>query len=308
MFRKVSLKSIVIVFAVLLILVVGVKLMDMKKGNRSFKSELVSVTPDQINKIEIYPRVMNGVKVELTKDGDHWTGNSKGEKFNADEGLVESIVNQLNHLKPESVASNKKDRWEHYQVTDSLGTRIQLFAGNSMKADLYLGKFSFSSQRRPKSYVRLADDETTYGVNGYLASSYNRNLDGFKDKTVIHSDKGDWTKLTFNYPSDSSFVLEKEGQKWIIPSATADSAKVVKFLSSLQNVSQYKFSKTQPQGQPVFSLKIDGNKEPIEVKGYLTGNDDELIISSSQNRGSYFDGKSIKDKLFPPRSKLILSK
>lgn len=301
MFRKVSLKTILVVFAALLILVVGVTLMDLKKGNRSFKSELISITPDQINKIEIYPRVMNGVKVELTKEGDHWTGNSNNTQFNADSKFAESIVNALNHLKPESVASNKKDRWKHYQVTDSLGTRIQLFSGNSLQADIYLGKFSFSSQRQPKSYVRLVDDNATYGVTGYIASSFNRDLNGFRDKTVIHSNKGDWTKLTFTYPSDSSFVLQKEGQKWTIPSATADSAKVVKFLNALQNINHYKYASEQPQGQPTFSLKIDDNKGPIEIKGYEENN--ELLVSSSQNPGTYFDGKSIQNKLFPSRSK-----
>lgn len=305
MFRKVNLKTILIVFAALLILVVGIKLMDLKKGNRSFKSELVSVTPDQINKIDIYPRVMNGAKIELTKDGAHWTGNSKGTKFNADGSFAESIINQLNQLKPESVASNKKDRWKHYQVTDSLGTRVQLFAGNSLQADLYLGKFSFSSQRQPKSYVRLADDKTTYGVSGYIASSCNRDINGFKDKTVIHSNKGDWTKLTFTYPADSSFVLQKENSKWTIPTATVDSAKVVKFLSALQNINQYRYASQQPQGHPTFSLKIDDDKGPIEIKGYQENNG--LVISSSENPGTYFDGKSIKKKLFPSRSSLSLS-
>lgn len=306
MFRKVSLKTILIVFAALLILVVGVTLMDLKKGNRSFKSELISISPDQIDKIEIYPRVMNGVKVELTKDGDHWNGNSNNKQFNADSKFAESIVNELNHLKPESVASNKKDRWKHYQVTDSLGTRIQLFAGNSLQADIYLGKFSFSSQRQPKSYVRLADDKATYGVPGYIASSFNRDLNGFRDKTVIHSNKGDWTKLTFTYPADSSFVLQKEGQKWTIPSSTADSTKVAKFLTALQNINHYKYATQEPQGQPTFSLKIDDNKEPIEIKGYQENN--ELLVSSSQNPGTYFDGKSIKDKLFPAQSKFTSSK
>ncbi|HKJ43653.1 MAG TPA: DUF4340 domain-containing protein [Sunxiuqinia sp.] len=305
MFRKVSLKTILIVFAVLLILVVVVKLIDHKKGNRSFKSELVSITPDQINKIDIYPRVMNGARIELTKVGARWAGNSEGTKFNADGSFAEAIVNELNHLKPESVASNKKDRWNHYQVTDSLGTHVQLFAGNSLKADLYLGKFSFSSQRHPKSYVRLADDKTTYGVSGYIASSFNRDVNGFKDKTVISSKKGDWTKLTFSYPADSSFVLEKENSKWTIPSAIADSAKVVKFLSALQNINQYKYAKQEPQGQPTFALKIDDSKGPIEIKGYQESND--LVISSSQNPGTYFEGKNIKKKLFPSRSSLSSS-
>ena len=307
MFRKVSLKTILVLFAVLLILVVGTRLLDLKKGNRSFKSELVDVTSDQINKIVVSPRVMRGQKVELTKENDHWIGTSGDKKFNADSKLAESIVNELNHLKPESVASNKKDRWEHYQVNDSLGTRIQLFAGNSLQADVYLGKFSFSSQRQPKSYVRVANDETTYGVDGYIASSFNREMNGFRDKTVIHSNKNDWKKLTFNYPADSSFVLEKDSLKWDISSASADSIKVAKFLSALQNLNQYQYASQKPQGAPTFTLKIEGDKSPIEVKGYEE-NSNQIVVTSSQNPGTFFDGKNIMEKLFPPRSKLTAIK
>lgn len=307
MFRKVSLKTIFILLAVLLILVVGVNLMDKMKGNRSFKSELVEFEADQINKIVVAPKVMRGKQVNLTKEGDQWFVSSGGNKFNAERRMVESILNDLNHLKPESVASTKKARWGYYQVNDSLGTRVQLFNGTDLKADIILGKFSFSSQREPKSYVRMADDQTTYGVQGYNATTFNRPLDEFKDKTVIHGSKGDWDKLNFTYPADSSFVLTKANQKWTIPGVAADSAKVSRYLSSIQNLTQYQLSDKIPEGSPSFTLKIDGKGTSIEVKGFLEPNND-LVVSSSQNPGIYFKGNTIREKLFPPQSQFVKTK
>ena len=302
MFRKVSLKTILLLFAALLILVIITTLIDHKKGNRSFKNILVEFNADQIDKIEIYPKVMQGKKVELNKENDRWMLTEGGKKFNADLKMTGSLINELNGIRPASVASNKKERWNEYLVNDSLGTHVRLFSGNNLQADLYLGKFSFSGQSG-KSYIRLAGENTTYSVDGFQASGFNRDTNGFKDKTVIHSSKEDWGKLTFSYPADSSFILEKHDDHWQVTGMDTDSAKVAGFLGTLSEVSHYKLSKNEPTGSPLFSLTIEGTNlaSPVEVKGYQQA--DQFLVSSSQNPGVYFEGDDLKGKLFPPRSK-----
>ena len=302
MFRKINLKTIIILFVVLLAIVVITTITGSKKENRSFKGNLTEFNADQVDKIVISPKVMKGKKVEISKANDHWTLLADGKKFNADQRQVESLVNELNQIKPRSVVSTKKERWDDYQVTDSLGTRVQLYSGNMVLEDIYLGKFSFSG-RDATSYVRLANDKTTYGIAGSQSSTANRNADGFKDKTVINSESGEWNKITFSYPGDSSFVIQKQGDKWNIDGTETDSVKTAGFLSSLAAVNHYKFASTEPSGNPQYAVKIEGKKRtaPIEVNGYQQN--DLFIVSTSQNPGVFFEGKGLMKKLYPPKSR-----
>jgi hypothetical protein len=307
MFRKVSLKTLTILFASLLLIVILVSLADHKKGNRSFKGNLIEYQPDQISKILVYPKVMQREKVELVKENDQWMLTANNKKFRADQNLIQSIINGLNGLTPESIVSGKKDRWKNYEVTDSLGTHVQLLSGEEVKADLVLGKVSYSAQGG-KSYVRLTDDNTVYRINGSQASEVNRDINGFKDKTVISSSQSDWEKLTFSYPADSSFVLAKNGDKWEISGQPADSAEVARFLNAASRINHYQLARNDPQGTNHFRLFIEGSKlsSPIEILGYQ--NEDQFVLASSQNPGTYFEGKTLKEKLFPSQLKFIKKK
>jgi len=304
MFRKVNLKTLIILFVSLLLLVIVVNLIDQRKGNRSFEGNLIEYQPDQISKILIYPRVMQGEKVELIKEKDQWMVIFNNKKFRADQNLVQSMINGLNNLSPESLASNKKDRWVEYEVTDSLGTHVLLYAGENPEADLIFGKISYSAQS-VKSYVRLANENTVYRINGSQASEFNRDRNGFKDKTVVNSAQSDWEKLSFLYPADSSFVLAKTSDKWEINGQTADSTEIARFLGSISKVSHYQLAKNEPEGAPDFRLTIEGQKmgSSIELKGYQK--EDQFLLTSSQNPDVYFEGKTLKEKLFPSQSKFI---
>src|SRR5690554_2562530 len=100
MFRKINLKALIILFASLLSMVIVVKLVDSKKGSRTFKSELVSVETDNITSIEIYPKTTNGKLIKLFKENERWKVESGGEKYNADPSTAKRLISQLNDMKP----------------------------------------------------------------------------------------------------------------------------------------------------------------------------------------------------------------
>ena len=86
----------------------------------------------------------------------------------------------------------------------------------------------------------------------------------------------------------------------------ADSAAVAGFLSGLQNLKHSTFAEDAPMGEALYKLKIEGNNMSgaIEIDGYAALND-KLTITSSQNKGNYFDGESLKEKVFPPKSNFM---
>src|SRR5210317_1594934 len=168
MFRKINTKVLAIIFVVLLALVVLIEIIDNRKGNRTFKSDLVEVVAGEVTSIELYPKVNNGNQIKLFKENDKWKVESEGKKYNADQAIAGQLISSLNNMKPKSVAATNKDRWEQFEVTDSLGTRVKLFNDANLLTELIIGKFSFSQPRNMTSYVRLSDDKEVYGVEGML--------------------------------------------------------------------------------------------------------------------------------------------
>ncbi|HBL77199.1 MAG: hypothetical protein A2W90_14825 [Bacteroidetes bacterium GWF2_42_66] len=306
MFRKINQKTILILFVVLLALVVGVNFIDRQKNERTFKDDLVEVNADDITQILLYPRSMKGEEIKFEKENGSWMVFKAEKKYPADNNMVSSIIGELNRIKPESVASTSKQRWSQYEVTDSLGTKVVLKNKGRKVAEVVIGKMSFSQPQKATSYVRLEGDEVVYGVDGYLPMTFNRDLSSFRDKTVTGIKKDDLTRLTLTNPNDGTFVLEKGDKSWMIGSAPADSASVAGFLSGLQNLKHSVFTDDAPVGEALYKLKIEGNNiaEAVELAGYAALND-KLTVTSSQNKGSYFDGENLKEKIFPPKSNFL---
>lgn len=306
MFRKINQKTILILFAALLVLVIGVTIIDKQKNERTFKDDLVEVNADDITQILIYPKSMKGEEIKLEKEADSWFLVDGDKKYPADKNSVSSIINELNSLKPESVASTSDKRWIQYEVTDSLGTKVVLKSKSKKVADIVIGKMSFSQSQKATSYVRLSDDDVVYGVDGYLPMTFNRDRNSFRDKTVADVKKNDLTRFTVTNPNDGTFVLEKGDKSWMIGSVPADSTTVEGFISGLQYLKQSVFTDEAPMGEPLYKLKIEGNNmsEAIELAGYAALND-KLIVTSSLNKGTHFDGENLKEKIFPLKADFL---
>ncbi len=306
MFRKINIRILAIVFGALLALVVLVEFMDARKGNRTFKTNLVEVAVEEITAVEIYPNATNGTLIKLFRENDLWKVESEGKKYNSDQTIPGRLISELNSLKTKNVAATKKESWEKFEVTDSLGTRVKLIAGTKLFTELIIGKFSFSEPRNTTSYVRLAGEKEVYGVEGLLSMSFNRNLNAFRDRSIIKSNKTDWTKLTFVYPADSSFVLEKKGEKWVIGEMETDSAAVVQYFNSIANLTDGNFAEQKPPIAPTHRLTIEGNNgmQKVEISGYFV-NPDEFVLESNQNPDTWMNSKTTAEKLFIPSFKLV---
>lgn len=306
MYRKLDRKVLAGIFVVLLAVVILIEMADLRKGARTFREDLVEVETDKVTSLKVFPKVTGGEIIKITKQDEMWFVESGDVKYNADGSLVTSMISELNRIRPESVVAADDSRWEQYEVTDSLGTRVKLYNGTELLADLIIGKFSFSQPRKMTSYVRLADEKEVYGVDGMLGMSFNRNINSFRDRTVISSVSSDWKKLTFSYPADSSFVLEHAGNDWLINGQTADSASVAEYFSSVSNLRHGQFAESDPAIAVTHKLVIEGNNEmkPIEINGYYV-DEENFIIESSQNRGSFFENGDLADKVFVSHKEFI---
>ena len=306
MYRKLNIKILAIIFSILMIVVVLTEMADSRKGGRTFREELVDVSPDEVTSLEISPKVEGNKVIKLLKENDSWFVESGDKRYRADPSLPSAMINELNSMKPESVVATGDERRVQYEVTDSLGTRVKLFSGNNLLADLIIGKFSFSQPQKMTSYIRLEGDKVIYGVDGMLGMSFNRNVDSFRDRTVVKSNSSDWSRLVYKYPADSSFTLEKAAEGWTVNGQPADSASVAEYFNAIRNLSDSRFAENKTGMSVTHSLLIEGNNdmEKVEINGYYQ-EDGVFMVESSQNRGNIFESTELAEKIFISSSSLL---
>ena len=146
------------------------------------------------------------------------------------------------------------------------------------------------------TYIRHTDEESVYAIDGFLSFSVNQPFSGWRNKTFITGNKDNWNSLTFTYPGDSSFMLVKQNNKWIVNGTPADSGKAEQYLNALANMQNSSFvDQFSPSSTAIYTLTIQGNNQsaPINVLAYPTDSTQKFILHSSLNNDAYFnDGQS----------------
>jgi len=320
MFRKLTIKSLSIVFVALLAITLMVKLLDNSKGVNTLKAVLFDINTDEITSVILHPKILNGEQLELRKDGDNWRVLYNGKNYSADKNTVNGLINQVNGLKPLRLAARDQDQWEKFELTDSLSSMVTLMGSDGELARLHIGKFSYRQPKqnpmmqqnpyyqRPRgtmtTYVRSGEDEEVFAVEGFLASSINRNADAFRNKELLTTSKNDIQKISFEYPADSSFTMVKNENVWMIDGLALDSASVDTYLSGITRLNGSSFADQIPSS-PSHKIKIQSGTQSFEVSALIEAED--AILTSTQNPGTIFRESRSKsfDKLFASKKQFL---
>lgn len=311
MFNKLSTKTLLITFFVLLVLVLAFVIFEPNQGESNFNSKIVNIDTAKVTSISIYPQSTHHQEVKLYKEGRDWYVKLKNNK-NAlvPDTKIKSLIGQLIAIKPKSVAAQSENKWAEYKV-DSNATNVKVFEGNKNTLDLHIGKFAFQRPRTMLSYIRVNNDENVYQVEGMLSMAFNQNWNYFRDNSLLNGDFTDWDTLSFQYPSDSSFTLVKKNKHWFLNGSKTDSAASASFLRNLRYSRSTDFVDNFDQSiltDPVYTLDIKSKSVPVRIQAFKNGTD--LLIHSNGNPQSYFNGSKGKlwQKIFIGKEKLFPKK
>ncbi|MDX1700627.1 MAG: DUF4340 domain-containing protein, partial [Melioribacteraceae bacterium] len=298
MFSKKSNRNLWILFIVLLIAVILIFSTESTKKERSFRKDIVSVDTSAVSSMIIYPKSKPGMKVELLNSDGIWKVLGENSKsYTVPKSKIENLFNQLLMITPKRVAARSKSKWTEYQV-DSSATRIVVNEDGSEALNLVIGKFSFQQPRSMSTYVRLWDENEVYEVDGFLEMTFNKDINSFRDETIIKSNKDEWTRLLFESTENESLELLKIDNKWTLNGLETDSAKTVKALNDLSRLTSTDFIDDREQVSlppQLFSLTIETSEsQQIQVFGYKDNS--RYLVYSSQNPENYFDGNKLDEK------------
>jgi len=289
-------KILSITFGVLLVLYLATQILGGEANERNFRTDLVTMDTALVNRIVLHPK--GGEEVVFTQQEDAWQVSQNGKTAEADQQAVHSLLGTLLQLEPQRLAARSEDKWDTFEVTESLGSRVQEYNGENLLADVYVGKFSLQQmpqqpmqpgmppmqQQRPKatSYVRLADEAEVYAVDGFLTTSFNRQFNSWRDRNFLQLDKENISRISFRYPADSSFTLALTDSVWTINGTLADSAQTAQYLNQLARLTSSDFADDfNAQGQsPAFQARIEGNNmSPVTIEGYE--NEGSFVLRNS---------------------------
>jgi hypothetical protein len=295
MFKKLNTRILLIVLLVLGGFVAVNKFFLAEKTESTFRSEFVKVDTALVSEIFIYPRAENGNEIKLVKSDKGWevfrvTGNKL--KAKADSNVVRGLLASFLELKSLSLAGSAKSSWDELQVGDTSGSRIKFVQTDGKTFDMVVGKFGYNPQTRSgTTCIRHASETETYTVDGFLSFTVNQGFNSWRNKAFLIANKENWTSLTFTYPGDSSYILEKQNLQWTVNGALADSSKTVQYLDGISNLQSSGFAEGYtPSSTPFYSLTIRGNNQPapLTVIAYPADSIQKFILHSSQNPDAYF--------------------
>ena len=295
-----------------------------EKEDRTFKSELVTIDTAKVTRMVIIPKVgSDGQEVTFTRSGDTWKLESGGKSYTPDENSIRNILTEITRMRTERVAAIDESKWAEFEVTDSTASRIKLFDGKDVLADLYLGKFSYTQtpqtnpmqrqQTRMFTHVRPYGDKTVYVVEGFIKMNVQPNVNTYRAKTLCAMNKEDITRISFNYPEEQ-FTLENQGGKWFVNGLEADSTKTARYLMKYVRLTNnsYVDDTVTASPQPSHTVLVEGNNtQPVELRAYpCADSTHQYLITSSLIPDARFSGYKSRlfDKIFVPREEFFDAK
>ena len=299
--KKFSNKILVVVFLVLVALFVGSKVLLAPARESNLDADALAVDTASLASIIFYNHKDSG-DVMLEKNNGSWTVSRNGKHFRARESTVSSFVSALAGLHPQRIASRKKEKWDDYQVGDTSAIKVSLQDQNGDDATT----FFFGKETGGHTFVRTADGDEVFVVEGYLRQKADKGFNEWRDPALLRLNKDLITKITFEYPADSGFVVEKN-PSWKIGGTKADSTAVENYLRQLRSKDHREYADTFTPGRnPDVTVTFTGDKEETVIKGWNTAFY-EWVINSSHQPDVYFLDKTmaLPGSLFIGKNKLV---
>ncbi|MBR9999419.1 MAG: DUF4340 domain-containing protein [Cyclobacteriaceae bacterium] len=297
-----------LVFLIILVLVyISLKLFKDTGRSRSFRQNLVQIDTADVSKIIISKP---GESFQVIKENGSWKVSiSRNKTVNATNSSVKNALGTLMSIKPDRIATRDPENWKDYQV-DSTGTRVQVFEGNKNTLDLVIGRFGVQGQQQFHTFVRLQNDNEVYAANDFMGISFPSEPNSFRNSRFLQMETDSIFQITFHYPADSSFILNRSDSVWFVGSQQADSASVAEYLSDLRFISATGFvDDVEPATllNPVFKVEIQSGSMDNQVVEAYRHQGYNYIYHSSYNPEVYFSDEKLNSQIFINQENLLNS-
>src|SRR6266850_1885188 len=292
--KRISTKTLLIGLAVLVVIFVASRWFRSPGLESNLRKELVTLDTALVSEVRILPSKDQIEELRLTREGKNWKVSKGNRSELSDRAAVKNILGIMATLKAQRLASRKKERWEDYKVGEG-GTHVTVYGEKGKKvADFHIGKTGFTQSGTGQfggsyTYVRMSDENEVYTVEGFLEPAFDNSFNDWRDKTLLKLNKADIAKLSFRYPADSGFVVNKRDSVWYIGNDPADASKVDQVVQSFSSKYLTEFADGfTPKAPATVVIQVDGKAGSLVSLEGWQGTNGEWILTSSYQKGIYF--------------------
>ncbi len=281
--RRSNNKILIIVLVVLLGGFVLTRVFRAPSLERNIEEDLLTLDTAQVSAIHITPAVDNKAEIKLIRSGVDWKVQYRGRTAQVDMNQLNSALGSISEIHADRILTRKKEKWTDYNV-DTTGTHVTVILNQDTQKEFWVGKLSGSG-----NCIRIEGEDDVYEVKEALERNFNKNFSAWRDKSFISVQPESVSKIAFQYPGDSSFVVVQSGGKWELEDAKADSSKVQTYLNRLRSRNLSEFADDfKPSAQASHILKLSNDSSlAITVQGWKM-EDDKWVLASSLQDSVYF--------------------
>ncbi len=158
----------------------------------------------------------------VTRDNERWLANG----FEADRDRVQEFFGAVAEAVEGNLVARSPSSHARMGVDGSV-KRLRVFQAGQVVADLYIG-----NRGRPFNsvFVRVAEQDPVYLIEGQLIPLINRNLRDWRDKRIVEIDGADIRAFEFAR-ADTAYRIQATDAQWEFANGDpTDSASVASFL------------------------------------------------------------------------------
>lgn len=208
---------------ILIIALLSLYLVFQKKGKLQY--ELPKIEPIEKSAISQIRIRKKDSEIRVVKEGDSWL--ITPQNFPADGGMIETMLDDLVHLKLTALASESKS-YSLYELHDEHRIEVIIFAGETSLRKLSIGKPAPSHRH---TFVRLGDDHRVFHATDNLRNRFDKTVSDLRDKVVMKIDeeiakvtltkgKKSMTLVMATFPVSVDVTDEQKGQEIKEPEST----------------------------------------------------------------------------------------
>ncbi len=281
--RRSNNKILIIVLVVLLGGFVLTRVFRAPSLERNIEEDLLTLDTAQVSAIHITPAVDNKAEIKLIRSGVDWKVQYRGRTAQVEMNQLNSALGSISEIHADRILTRKKEKWTDYNV-DTTGTHVTVILNQDTQKEFWVGKLSGSG-----NCIRIEGEDDVYEVKEALERNFNKNFSAWRDKSFISVQPESVSKIAFQYPGDSSFVVVQSGGKWELEDVKADSSKVQTYLNRLRSRNLSEFADDfKPSAQASHILKLSNDSSlAITVQGWKM-EDDKWVLASSLQDSVYF--------------------
>lgn len=239
-------------------------------------------------------------ELSLRREDEQWIASNGHVYIKAPADLMDSLLGTLRHIKTQFIATQSPKDWSEYEVNESLGTRIQVYDAQGLSEDFIVGKTQITPAGQTLSYVRFANGEEVYAVEGTPMRHLRLHFEDFRNKNILQFSNTEDVQEFFYETPDTLLQFQRTARGWMLGASLLDSVKMERYLQSLNGLQGDTFAddfdEVEQAEQLYMTLTIfDGEDEEQFVIHCFRDSTRQMpfVLHSNQNSEAYFASDSL---------------